>query len=232
MRYAFVGTSLLVVIAFLLLVPLGHVEGQDCGSLSNVCWSDSDVPKCPDPHGSATQQMARDLNLFKNNVVIPDQADIRVVTIQELLAPGDDTNRFKNGTAAAIVAYVVGVKVGGVETTNCEHKEARWRDTHIELAATADPKTPENKRVISEVTPHTRPFPSVMGGGKSTAQLEKLLLGKKVRIRGWMLFDAEHACASENTNPRHKRPCPGPPQNWRATAWEPAHPITSLEVIP
>ena len=45
-----------------------------------------------------------------------------------------------------------------------------------------------------------------------------------VRVRGWMLFDAERKGEAENT-------APGWPRNWSATAWE-LHPVTSIEVVP
>jgi hypothetical protein len=49
-------------------------------------------------------------------------------------------------------------------------------------------------------------------------------LGRWVRVTGWLLFDAEHANAAENT-------APGRARNWRASAWE-IHPITAVEVVP
>ena len=49
------------------------------------------------------------------------------------------------------------------------------------------------------------------------------LLGRWVRIRGWMLFDVEHQNQSKNTAPGRER-------NWRATAWE-IHPITSVDAF-
>jgi hypothetical protein len=56
----------------------------------------------------------------------------------------------------------------------------------------------------------------------STRALRDRLLGRWIKVRGWMLFDVEHQNASENTAPGRER-------NWRATAWE-IHPITSIEV--
>jgi hypothetical protein len=44
------------------------------------------------------------------------------------------------------------------------------------------------------------------------------LLGRWIKIGGWMHFDVEHQNESENTAPGRER-------NWRATAWE-IHPIT------
>ena len=58
---------------------------------------------------------------------------------------------------------------------------------------------------------------------RSTRALRDRLLGRWIKVRGWMLFDVEHQNASENTAPGHER-------NWRATAWE-IHPITSIEVV-
>ena len=57
----------------------------------------------------------------------------------------------------------------------------------------------------------------------STKTLRQELLGRRVKVKGWLLFDAEHENQSENTNPRRKR-------NWRATAWE-IHPVTGIHIV-
>jgi hypothetical protein len=57
----------------------------------------------------------------------------------------------------------------------------------------------------------------------SESALERLLIGRRCRIEGWMLFDREHAQESENLSPESA-------QNWRATAWE-IHPVTSITVL-
>jgi hypothetical protein len=54
--------------------------------------------------------------------------------------------------------------------------------------------------------------------------LRQQLLGRWIRVTGWLLFDVEHAENAANTNPGGKT-------LWRATAWE-VHPITSIEVLP
>ena len=58
----------------------------------------------------------------------------------------------------------------------------------------------------------------------STCTLRDRLLGRWIRVRGWMLFDMEHQAESENT-------APGRARNWKATAWE-VHPVTALEIVP
>jgi hypothetical protein len=58
----------------------------------------------------------------------------------------------------------------------------------------------------------------------ATTTLRTQFRHKWVKVRGWMMFDAQHANAAENTNP-------GGQHNWRATAWE-IHPVTSIKVVP
>lgn len=106
---------------------------------------------------------------------------------------------------------------GGVETANCHAQNVALRDTHIELVRSLADTLPAH-RLIVELTPHTRP----MIGLGDTASLRRLLLGKRVRVQGWLLFDDEHQQQSENTAPEA-------PDNWRATAWE-IHPVTGIAV--
>jgi hypothetical protein len=77
--------------------------------------------------------------------------------------------------------------------------------------------------VIVEVTPRWRQMMKAQGVDWSTRTLQKTLPGHWVKVRGWLLFDLEHAGAAENTHP-------GGRANWRATAWE-IHPITALEIV-
>ena len=94
--------------------------------------------------------------------------------------------------------------------------------THIELVL--DPMhNGGSARMIVEVTPRWRYIMREGGIDWSTRALRDQLLGRWVRVRGWMLFDAEHQRESENT-------APGRPRNWRATAWE-IHPVTSIQVV-
>jgi len=77
--------------------------------------------------------------------------------------------------------------------------------------------------LIVEVTPRWRYIMGERGTDWSTRGLRDRFLGRWVKVRGWMLFDAEHQRESENT-------APGRAENWRATAWE-IHPVTSIEVV-
>lgn len=173
--------------------------------------------------GQAPVATLQALNELKNRFTAPTASDIDSnVTLDAFLAPGNDTGRFDHTKGADIVGVITDVQVGGIETVNCEATDPQYRDTHIRVALSAT--APVTQRVVVEVTPRWRAAMSQAGIDWSTATLEQTLVGKRVHVRGWLMFDTEHANQSENTNP-------GNASNWRATAWE-IHPITVLEIVP
>src|SRR5438067_43358 len=109
---------------------------------------------CP-IQGDAKQQLARELNPYKNRDVAPPVTKINAkATLTAVLAPGNDLQRWSRNDAAVFEGVVVGVKVGGIETVNCHARDPAHRDTHIELALV--PGAAETQRVIVEVTPRWR----------------------------------------------------------------------------
>ena len=82
----------------------------------------------------------------------------------------------------------------------------------------------KSKLGIIEVTPRLRKMMAAKNVDWSTATLKKTMLHHRVKIQGWMFFDAIHANAAENTHAKA-------PYNWRATAWE-IHPISDLKFHP
>jgi hypothetical protein len=177
--------------------------------------------KCP-LEGTATSEAGKTIDRLKNRFVAPKAADIDAgVTLAGLLAPGDDEGRFDESKGAKIRAFVIDVKVGGVETCNCRAKDPIDRDTHIEIGFTND--APKTQLVIVEVTPRIRAKMKEAQKDWSTEALKKDLKGKFVEIAGWLLFDTPHIDEAENTHP-------GGPKNWRATCWE-IHPVTSITVL-
>lgn len=190
-----------------------RAEGNDAAILA----------ACP-VAGDAKNAAVRELNPLKRRMTTPSPAELdSQVTLAAMVAPGDDTNRFYAGRGATIVGYVADVKVGGVESVNCHTHEPKYRDTHIEL--TLDPlHDAGSKHVIVEVTPQWRETMAAKGVDWTTPTLRAKLLGRWIKVTGWLLFDFEHADAAQNT-------APGARHVWRATAWE-IHPITSIEVQP
>ena len=78
--------------------------------------------------------------------------------------------------------------------------------------------------MIVEVTPRWRAAMQQDSVDWSTATLQQTVEGHWARVRGWLMFDAEHKGQAENTHPAGAT-------NWRATAWE-IHPISAITVIP
>jgi hypothetical protein len=168
------------------------------------------------------------LHLLKNRYKSPETPDFNTqVTMQALLRPGSDLNRFSKKKAARLVGFVNDVKSGGrKETCNCGERKIDDCDTHLEisLSPNAEPK----ERIVVEVTPRLRFLMKQEGidwrTGTLASNSQKKIKGKWVEVKGWLLFDTMHVNEAENTHP-------GNPDNWRATCWE-IHPVTSLRVLP
>jgi hypothetical protein len=174
--------------------------------------------------GEARNPAVKALNRLKNRYAAPRPNEINsAITLAAILAPGNDLGRWKVKYGAEIVGYVHDVKPGGIESVNCHAGDVRDWDTHIELVLNPM-DTSARRPVIVEVTPRWRAIMASRGADWSTRALRDYFLGRCVRVRGWMLFDAEHKGEAENT-------APGWPRNSRATAWE-LHPVTSIEVVP
>lgn len=178
------------------------------------------LKSCPGISGTAKASNVVELNKSKNRADAPASID-RSITLDKLLATGEDKQRWHMGTGVEVVGYVDKITVGGVETCNCKTTDPLFRDTHINL--TLEPMNSGSKKtVIVEVTPRMRKAMAEKGTDWTTNMLRSKFLGRWVKVQGWLLFDEEHADEAENT-------APGRPRNWRQTAWE-VHPITAIEV--
>ena len=174
--------------------------------------------------GNARGRDVRQLNRLKNRYERPMPEDYSRygVSLDSMLRQGNDRRRFTNSQAAEVTGYVVNVKIGGIESCNCNSRDPHYRDTHIVLALDGKEKK-ASRMVVAEVTPRWREIMRKRGVDWSTEGLKKTLIGKKIRLRGWMLYDWHYTDESENTNP-------GGRKNWRATAWE-IHPVIAIEVL-
>lgn len=174
---------------------------------------------CPSA-GIGLTSRARDLHRLKNRTALPEAADFDSrITLDKLLEPGDDTNRWSTDRAARIQGEVIDVEHAGTEAANC-FSPCR-RDIHILLATRKG--AAKNEHVVLEVTPNLRDWAAKRGIDWSEKTLQAQLVGHWCEFEGWLYFDVGHTDQSENTAPHN-------PTNWRATAWE-VHPITKITVI-
>ena len=174
---------------------------------------------CPSV-GIALTSRARQLHRLKNRTALPQAADFDSrVTLEALLQPGDDRDRWSTDRAARIQGQVIDVAYAGTEATNCFHPLRR--DIHILVATYNEAR--QNEQVVVEVTPNIRDWAAQQGMDWSEETLHTQLVGHWCEFEGWLYFDVGHAEEAENTSPQR-------PGNWRATAWE-IHPITKITVI-
>ena len=174
---------------------------------------------CP-RSGIAFTARAASLHRLKNRTAVPQFADFDSrVTLEALLQPGDDRNRWSNDRAARIQGYVIDVAYARPEATNCF---SPWgRDIHIVLATHKD--AAKNAQVVVEVTPRLRAWAAAHGMDWSEETLHRQLVGHWCEFEGWLYLDVGHTEEAENTSP-------GNAENWRATGWE-IHPITKITVV-
>jgi hypothetical protein len=179
------------------------------------------------PQGDNSRPALIALDLQKNRVSPPGPAHIDPdVSLGAILSPGNDIDRFDATKGATIEGIVVRVKEGSKESCNCHATDPIDQDTHIEMALSGS-ATP-TQRIVAEVTPRLRKQMKDAGQDWSTRAFQGEdgadgIVGKWLRITGWLFFDDIHLKVAENTNP-------GGPHNVRATCWE-IHPITALEVL-
>ena len=174
---------------------------------------------CPNT-GIAFTKRARQLHTLKNRTALPQPADFDSrITLDALLQPGDDTDRWQTDHAGRIEGEVIDVAYARPEATNC-FSPCR-RDIHILVAARKD--APKKEQVVLEVTPNLLDWATRKGMDWSESSLRTQLIGHWCKFAGWLYFDIGHDEGSENTSPQK-------PDNWRATAWE-LHPVTEITVI-
>jgi hypothetical protein len=203
-------------------VPPGHREiPPDQCPLTGLNSRDQVTP----PH-----EPEYTLNTKKNRRTEPADADIDgSVTLQRMLAPGYDGNRFDEKKGAVITGLVINIEQGGhPETANCGNLSEQLTDTHITVALA--PTTDRTRTLVVEVTPWWRETLAQKNVDWSTGTLNQNLIGKRVTFRGWLMFDLDHFCEAINTrtDPRCATNRKAP---WRKTIWE-IHPVTSMQVVP
>ena len=174
---------------------------------------------CPSA-GIALTSNARRVHRLKNRTASPQAADFDSrVTLDALLQPGDDSNRWSSDRAARIEGEVIDVEYAGFEATNC-YNPCR-RDLHILIAKRKG--VAKTEHVVLEVTPNLRDWATQQGLDWSEKTLQAQLIGHWCEFEGWLYFDVGHDEESENIAPNN-------PKNWRATAWE-LHPVTKITVV-
>lgn len=166
---------------------------------------------CP-PEGTAKLYKDQVANQYKNRDIVVSQID-STVTLEKMLADGPDYTRFNPQAYVEITGYLVLTRLGGKESCNCGASIDSMRDNHIYIGLT--PHSLEKECVIVEITPKFK---------KKHPRFDlKYMVGKKVRVRGYLFCDMEHKANAVNT-------CTSCGSPWRKTIWE-VHPVVLIELI-
>jgi|ERR1035437_3988032 hypothetical protein len=202
----------LLTLLFIVISTIGMAQNNTHYSTS---VQDISTPSCP-PEGKSPNPSIRALNILKNRDVDIDTTGAKIITMDELLAPGDDKNRFSDSDIVCLIAVVIDFKDGGSETCNCKSKDKNTFDIHVVLGKTLD--APKNQIVVMELTKKFREkFGLDMNYGKT-------LKGHTIKIYGYMLNDVEHFQNAQNTNPTGT-------DIWRGTTWEVGHPPVYIIIL-
>src|ERR1051326_3664572 len=128
---------------------------------------------CPNA-GIALTTRARGLHRLKNRTSLPTTTDFdSTITLDALLQPGDDTNRWSNSRAARLQGEVIDVAYARPEATNCFNPCRR--DIHIAIAKRNG--AAKTEQVVVEVTPNLREWAAQQGIDWSEQTLQAQLVG-------------------------------------------------------
>jgi hypothetical protein len=186
-----------------------------------VCAADEKPAACP-PQGDATRTTLQRLNEKRARVEEPAEEDIDdTVTMEALVAPGDDRLRWQDGQAAELTGYVVEVRDGGMASSNCHSSDPADHDTILDISPNGN-IFDNAHRMVAVITPQWRRLLAVDRVDWSTRAVRAKYLNQYVTIVGWLLFNSEATSRALNTAPL------AGPDITRATAWE-IHPVTSIE---
>ncbi len=177
---------------------------------------------CP-PQGDATKPKIQKLNELRARLEEPSDDDYDdTADVNAMVAPGDDSQRWQDDTAAEIVAYVLEVHDGGPTSANCHSSDPADQDTVLDLSAGPN-VFDDAHRMIAVITPRWRRLMARHRIDWSTRAIRAKYLKQYVTIRGWLLFNSEAAGRAVNSAPVATNGMT------RATAWE-IHPVTGIEL--
>ena len=162
--------------------------------------------------GDSKRKDLQHLDSLKNRQIsniVPD-----TISIDSFMLSGSDLNRFDVNRIICVEGIVLLVKNGGTETCECHSKKDSMKDIHVELVKEL-PAT-NKQAMICEFTKFTK-------SNLYSLQNIRKLVGKKVRICGYLFSDEEHKQNSVTDNPNGS-------DLWRFTDIE-IHPCFSIEVI-
>jgi hypothetical protein len=235
------SSTLLVLILILVSLAVTSAGAQPAWPNLDVldAYPNATGDTCPLSGTADPQTEKGKVNALKNRYTLPANG-FEPMLLSQLFAlpsgtastppPSTDPN---HNRAVTVVGYVREVKPGGTrgESCNCKATRRDLVDTHIEIVL--DPNRHDETgrgMVVVETTERVRRLArdglltSNLGNDWSHQALRDRLLGRWVKLSGWLFYDVSHHTESWRVDPQNRVAN----NNWRETGWE-IHPVIAIE---
>jgi hypothetical protein len=194
---------------------------------------------CPLSGNANPQTEKGKVNALKNRYTLPTNGFETMLLSQLFALPSGTASTPptsadpNHNRAVTVVGYVREVKPGGTrgESCNCKATRRDLVDTHIEIVLDPNSHDETGKgMVVVETTERIRRLAheglltSNIGNDWSHQALRDRLLGRWVKLSGWLFYDVSHHKESWRVDPQNRLPN----NNWRETGWE-IHPVMGIE---
>ena len=167
--------------------------------------------ECP-PEGKANPKKGKNavlkpreknLNIHKNRETAPQPSDFdKTVTIQRMYDSKDDSI-FDADKGAVIEGYVLKASDNGMESCNCFTEDKTQYSTNLYISPTPITKqTRSADCIVVVITPYSRTLHSEWNADLFNYKM----IGKKVRVSGWLLYDYSKSSLSIETNSNGAQP--------------------------
>jgi len=161
----------------------------------------------------------KNVNKHKNRQSIPGDADYdKTVTIEKMYDSKDDSI-WNEENAASITGYVFRAVDNNMESCNCYTEDKTKYSTNIYLSPTPIEK---NTRTADCIVAVIMPYSRTINKDWTADYVNEKLVGKRITVSGWLIYDIDHSVGSIMTNSNGTQP-------ERRTIWG-ICPMTDLKV--
>ena len=145
----------------------------------------------------------KNVNKHKNRQSIPGDADYdKTVTIEKMYDSKDDSV-WNEENAAAITGYVFRAVDNNMESCNCYTEDKTKYSINIYLSPTPIEK---NTRTADCIVAVVMPYSRTINKDWTSDYINEKLVGKRITVSGWLIYDIEHSVGSIMTNSNGTQP--------------------------
>src|ERR1700739_817387 len=202
----------------LILVTVAACVYSFTGGKGDECPNEG-KPNPKKGKGTVLRPREKNVNKHKNRQSIPTDADYdKTVTIEKMYDSKDDS-LWNEDKAASITGYMFRAVNNGMESCNCYTEDKTKYRINIYLSPTPPEK---NTRLADCIVVVVMPYSMTLNKDWTTDYINEKLVGKRITVSGWLIYDFLHSVGSIMTNTNGSQP-------ERRTIWG-ICPMTDLRV--